>query len=255
MSTDIHFCIVLSQRQQNELNNQRSTINRYKCLNTLLQRAQMTEQTHQSKGFKTTLKVGQVAASEVELASLWGCERKSVSRIIDLFNQMGLVSTVSNNRTSVHSILCLSGWIVNGEVIKNPNYIRPSVGVSDNNSNDSTTKSTATAANTDNKHIPIVANEVERIEDSYHGAEAYDEEYFSSLCLDDIPVFEDEGCPIPDVACVDAPTFIAETPPLNHKENPIKVQAIIASIEESAAQKKSEATLSNPIIAPNKTKD
>ncbi len=109
MSTNVHYCIVLTQHQQDELTDKRSSISRNKCLNTLLHRAQMTEQIYQTKGFKTILQVGQVVASEVELASLWDCERKSVSRIIDLFNRMGLVSTVSNNRTSIHTILCLSG--------------------------------------------------------------------------------------------------------------------------------------------------
>ena len=69
-------------------------------------------------------------ASTVELAKLWGCDRKTASKVVRLFNEMGILSSEANNRTTVHTIPCLAFWLVkvNGEerTIRNPYYVRAS---------------------------------------------------------------------------------------------------------------------------------
>ena len=70
--------------------------------------------------------MGQVAASDVELAECLGCNRKTVGKLIDCFNRLGMLTTRTNNRTSIHTLHFLTGWYVGGVLITNPHYVRPS---------------------------------------------------------------------------------------------------------------------------------
>ena len=70
--------------------------------------------------------MGQVAASDVELADFLDCNRKTVGKLIDSFNRLGMLTTRTNNRTSVHSLHFLTGWYVGGVLVTNPHYVRPS---------------------------------------------------------------------------------------------------------------------------------
>ena len=78
------------------------------------------------KGVEIVLEVGQAAASDVELAEFLGCNRKTIGKLIDSFNRLGMLTTRTNNRTSVHSLHFLTGWYAGGVLITNPHYVRPS---------------------------------------------------------------------------------------------------------------------------------
>lgn len=78
------------------------------------------------KGIEIVLEVGQVAASDVELAEYLGCNRKTIGKLIDSFNRLGMLTTRTNNRTSVHTLHFLTGWYVGGVLVTNPHYVRPS---------------------------------------------------------------------------------------------------------------------------------
>lgn len=67
-----------------------------------------------------------MAASDVELAEFLDCNRKTVGKLIDSFNRLGMLTTKTNNRTSVHSLHFLTGWYIEGVLITNPHYVRPS---------------------------------------------------------------------------------------------------------------------------------
>lgn len=125
METEVHYCIVLSQAQQDYLLASRTSIDRNRCLHSLLRMAVRVATPYHIKGFQTVLQPGQVAVSEVELAGIWRCTRKTVGRVLDRMNALGLVSSETNNRTSVHTLLCLSGWITGDGMLRNPFYIRP----------------------------------------------------------------------------------------------------------------------------------
>lgn len=45
-------------------------------------------------------------------------------RLIDLFNEVGILTSVANNRTTIHTIHCLAFWFVDGRdaPIRNPHY-------------------------------------------------------------------------------------------------------------------------------------
>ena len=61
--------------------------------------------------------------SEVVLSKLWKCDRKTVSKMLDCMNQLGILSSVQTRRGSIHTLLCISAWIVEGKKYVNPHYI------------------------------------------------------------------------------------------------------------------------------------
>jgi len=122
----IHYCTILSAGQWDFLLEGKSSAFRQKCLYRLMTGAVRERTAYKIKGVEIVLEVGQVAASDVELAEFFGCNRKTIGNLIDSFNRLGMLTTRTNNRTSVHSLHFLTGWYVGGVLITNPHYVRPS---------------------------------------------------------------------------------------------------------------------------------
>ena len=121
----IHYCTILSAGQWNFLLEGKSSTFRQKCLYRLMTGAVRERTVYKIKGVEIVLEVGQVAASDVELAEFFGCNRKTIGKLIDSLNRLGMLTTRTNNRTSVHSLHFLTGWYVGGVLITNPHYVRP----------------------------------------------------------------------------------------------------------------------------------
>lgn len=124
---NIHYCTILSSEQWIFLLEGKSSVNRYKCLYRLMSEAVRTKTVYKIKGIEIALEVGQVATSDVELAEYLDCNRKTIGKLIDSFNRLGMLTTKTNNRTSVHTLHFLTGWYVNGVLLTNPHYVRPSL--------------------------------------------------------------------------------------------------------------------------------
>ena len=122
----IHYCTILSDEQWNFLLEGKSSTLRQKCLHRLMTDAVRIKTSYKIKGIDIVLEVGQVAASDVELAEFLDCNRKTVGKLIDSFNRLGMLTTRTNNRTSIHTLHFLTGWYVGGVLITNPHYVRPS---------------------------------------------------------------------------------------------------------------------------------
>ena len=123
MKKETYYCLVLSESQARFLATSKYGIDRMKALMSLVEHAATAEHDYEQKGFTTTVHIGQLVMSEVELSRLWKCDRKTVSRVLDTMNELGIVSTMQNNRTSIHTLLCVSAWYINGQMIVNPYYI------------------------------------------------------------------------------------------------------------------------------------
>lgn len=123
---NIHYCTILSSEQWIFLLEGKSSVNRYKCLYRLMSEAVRTKTVYKIKGIEIALEVGQVATSDVELAEYLGCNCKTIGKLIDSFNRLGMLTTKTNNRTSVHTLHFLTGWYVDGVLVTNPHYVRPS---------------------------------------------------------------------------------------------------------------------------------
>ena len=122
----IHYCTILSAGQWDFLLDGKAAIDRQKCLHRLMTAAVRTKTILRIKGVEIALEVGQAAASDVELAEYMGCNRKTIGKLIDSFNRLGVLTTRTNNRTSIHTLHFLTGWYVGGVLITNPHYVRPS---------------------------------------------------------------------------------------------------------------------------------
>ena len=68
---------------------------------------------------------GQTAFAEGEQARLFGCERKTIQRLVESMRALQLVSTNSTNRATVFTLLYLSGWLIEGNMVRNLYYHRP----------------------------------------------------------------------------------------------------------------------------------
>ena len=125
----VHYCTILSEGQWNFLLEGRFSPQRQKCLHRLMIGAVRTKTVYRIKGIEIVLEVGQVAASDVELAEYLGCNRKTTGKLIDSLNRLGMLTTRTNNRTSIHTLHFLTGWYVGGVLVTNPHYVRPSATV------------------------------------------------------------------------------------------------------------------------------
>lgn len=124
MKTDLNYCIVLSSEQLAYLAGSKYGIDRMKILHRLIEAAVLKETGYTTKGFSTTLRAGQAVLSEVDLSSKSGYDKKTISRVLDKMNQLGIVASTQNNRTSVHTLKCISAWMLDGNRIDNPFYVR-----------------------------------------------------------------------------------------------------------------------------------
>ena len=122
----IHYCTILSDEQWNFILEGRFSAQRQRCLHRLMTHAVRTKTVCNIKGIEIALEVGEVAASDVELAEYLKCNRKTIGKLIDSFNRLGVLTTRTNNRTSIHTLHFLTGWYVGGVLMTNPHYVKPS---------------------------------------------------------------------------------------------------------------------------------
>ena len=123
MKTNLNYCIVLSAEQLTYLARSKYGIDRMKILHLLIEAAVLKETEYAIKGFSTTLQVGQAVLSEVDLSSKLGYDKKTISRVLDKMNQLGIVVSTQSNRTSIHTLKCIA-WMQDGNRIDNPFYVR-----------------------------------------------------------------------------------------------------------------------------------
>lgn len=123
---NIKYGILLTKQQLDFLKDDNQGFHRMKALDTFLSLAAIEPFHYEKKNFSADLSIGQFAISKVELAELWHCDRKTAQKMIDLFNEVGILTSIANNRTTIHTIHCLAFWFVDGRdaPIKNPNYHR-----------------------------------------------------------------------------------------------------------------------------------
>ena len=123
MKKDIYYCIVLSNSQLDFLAGGKYGIDRMKVLKCLIDAVVIKETKYEKKGFAVTLHIGQAALSEVELATRLGYDKKTVSRLLDKMAMLGIVTSEQTNRTSIHTIHCVSAWYADNQKILNPYYV------------------------------------------------------------------------------------------------------------------------------------
>ena len=123
---NVKYGILLTREQLDFLKDDNQGFHRIKAFDTFLSLAATEPFRYEKKNFSADLSIGQFAISKVELAELWHCDRKTAQKMIDLFNEVGILTSVANNRTTIHTIHCLAFWFVDGQnaPIRNPHYQR-----------------------------------------------------------------------------------------------------------------------------------
>ena len=122
----VKYGILLTKAQLDFLKDNHQGFHRPKAFDTFLSLAAIEPYHYEKKNFSADLDIGQFAISKVELSELWGCDRKTAQKMIELFNEVGILTSVANNRTTIHTIRCVAFWFVDGQEapIKNPHYQR-----------------------------------------------------------------------------------------------------------------------------------
>ncbi len=121
--TNIRYSTTLNDAQLDYLSDECQDINRMMCFKTFLRLTVLELTPVTRKHFSAVLQPGQFMASKVELAMMWGCNRKTATRIIKEFNQMGILQSEASNRTTIHTLKCLSVWFTNQRVVKNGYFV------------------------------------------------------------------------------------------------------------------------------------
>ena len=119
MQQSLRYSITLNDAQLDYLSDEQQDILRMKCLKTFIRMAVLEETKVSGKNYSAVLQPGQFKASKVELARLWGCDRKTATRIVQEFNQIGILRSESTNRTTIHTLICLSAWFPRRGMIRN----------------------------------------------------------------------------------------------------------------------------------------
>ena len=163
----VKYGILLTREQLDFLKDDNQGFHRMKAFDTFLSLAAIEPFHYEKKNFSADLGIGQFAISKVELAELWHCDRKTAQKMIDLFNEVGILTSVANNRTTIHTIHCLAFWFVDGQdaPIRNPHYQRnpvtPKLAVQSNaNPTSSNDKGTS------HPQSPISSNPVSSVADA-----------------------------------------------------------------------------------------
>jgi len=121
--TNIRYSTTLNDAQTDYLADECQDINRMKCFKSFLRMAVLEPTKVTKKHFSAVLQPGQFMASKVELSMMWGCNRKTATRIIKEFNLMGILESVPSNRTTIHTLKCLSVWFTNQGMVKNNFFV------------------------------------------------------------------------------------------------------------------------------------
>ena len=115
--TNIRYSTLLNEAQYDYLSDECQDISRMKCFKTFIRLTLMEQTTVTKTHFSAVLQPGQFMASKVELSLMWGCNRKTATRIIREFNQMGILRSEPSNRTTIHTLLCLSVWFTGQDLL------------------------------------------------------------------------------------------------------------------------------------------
>ena len=122
MKKQIYHSLVLDDTQVRYLMSGTAGINRLACLFQLIELLMAQIERTADVGECPEV-LWQVKMSEVALAKLWKCDRKTVSKMLDKMEELAILSSVQTRRGSVHTFLCISAWGIDGRKFVNPNYV------------------------------------------------------------------------------------------------------------------------------------
>ena len=115
----IHYCFTLSEEQLEHLRSKKYKIDRMECFMSLVELAEReTKLVQISKVQQIEILPGQVMVDNTRLAKLWDKDRKTVPKLIEAMEALGISSSQKVGDNRIHTLHALSGWYVDGCFIK-----------------------------------------------------------------------------------------------------------------------------------------
>ena len=122
----IHYCFTLSEEQLEYLRCKKYKIDRMECFMSLVILAEReTKQVPISKTQKVEILPGQVMVDNTQLAKLWNKDRKTVPKILEAMEALGISSSQKIGENRIHTLHSLSGWYVDGKFRGNYYSLKP----------------------------------------------------------------------------------------------------------------------------------
>ena len=117
----IHYCFTLSEGQMKYLRSKKYKIDRMECFLSLVELAEReTKLVQISKTQQIEILPGQVMVDNTRLAKLWDKDRKTVPKLIEAMENLGISSSQKVVDNRIHTLHAFSGWYVDGRFVKNP---------------------------------------------------------------------------------------------------------------------------------------
>ena len=117
----IHYCFTLSEGQMKYLRSKKYKIDRMECFLSLVELAEReTKLVQISKTQHVEILPGQVMVDNTQLAKLWDKDRKTVPKLIEAMEALGISSSQKVGDNRIHTLHAFSGWYVDGMFVKNP---------------------------------------------------------------------------------------------------------------------------------------
>ena len=117
----IHYCFTLSEEQMKYLRSKKYKIDRMECFMSLVELAgRETKLVQISKTQQVEILPGQVMVDNTQLAKLWDKDRKTVPKLIEAMEALGISSSQKVGDNRIHTLHAFSGWYVDGMFVKNP---------------------------------------------------------------------------------------------------------------------------------------
>ena len=117
----IHYCFILSEEQMKYLRSKKYKIDRMECFMSLVELAEReTKLVQISKTQHVEILPGQVMVDNTQLAKLWDKDRKTVPKLIEAMETLGISSSQKVGDNRIHTLHAFSGWYVDGRFVKNP---------------------------------------------------------------------------------------------------------------------------------------
>ena len=117
----IHYCFTLSEEQMKYLRSKKYKIDCMECFMSLVKLAEREKKLVQiSKTQQVEILPGQVMVDNTRLAMLWDKDRKTVPKLIEAMEALGISSSQKVGDNRIHTLHAFSGWYVDGRFVKNP---------------------------------------------------------------------------------------------------------------------------------------
>ena len=116
----LHRCFTFSEEQLKHLRSKKYKIDRMECFMSLVDLAEPVPKLVQiSKTKQVEILAGQVMVDNTQLAKLWDKDRKTVPKLLQAMEAVGISSSQKVGDNRIITLHSLSSWYVDGRFVKN----------------------------------------------------------------------------------------------------------------------------------------